>query len=251
MKQSGILICNDDGIEAEGIHVLEQAARRLSDNVWVVAPAKEQSGRGHSFTAKGSLRAVKIDDHHFTVDGTPTDCMLFACNVLLKDQKPDFVFSGVNHGSNLGFDVIYSGTTGAAIEGTLQGIRAFAFSLYGAKKGSVYWPVVAEVLPEVVEKTAALEWPAHTFLNVNFPERAKEDIAGVRITRLSSRKIGDDIQILERTERETSFSIGYTRKGEIETDSDTFAVQNGFISITPVSVDMTNADFLSVMRAKL
>ena len=251
MKRSGILICNDDGIDAEGIHVLEQAARRLSDDVWVVAPATEQSGRGHSFTAKGTLNAVKIDDRHFTVDGTPTDCMLFACNVLLKDQKPDFVFSGVNHGSNLGFDVIYSGTTGAAIEGTLQGIKSFAFSLYGAKKGSVYWPVVSEVLPEIVEKTTALEWPERTFLNVNFPERAKNDIAGVRITRLSSRKIGDDIQILEKTERKTSFGIGYTRQGEIETDSDTFAVQNGFISVTPVSIDMTDAGFLSVMRAKL
>ena len=178
MKQDRILICNDDGINAEGIHVLEEAARRLSDDVWVVAPAFEQSGKGHSFTAKGNLTAVKIDDRHFTVDGTPTDCILFACNVLLKNHKPDFVFSGVNHGSNLGFDVLYSGTTGVAIEGTLQGIKSFAFSLYGAKQGSAYWSMIPEVLPKVVEKTKAFEWPAHTFLNVNFSERAADQIKG-------------------------------------------------------------------------
>ena len=148
MTQDRILICNDDGINAEGIHVLEEAALRLSDDVWVVAPALEQSGKGHSFTAKGNLTAVKIDDRHFTVDGTPTDCILFACNVLLKNHKPDFVFSGVNHGSNLGFDVLYSGTTGVAIEGTLQGIKSFAFSLYGAKQGSAYWSMIPEVLPQ-------------------------------------------------------------------------------------------------------
>ena len=121
MKQARILICNDDGINAEGVSVLEQAALGLSDDVWVVAPADEQSGKAHSFTAKGDLIAVKRDERHFAVNGTPTDCILFACNVLFKGKKPDFIFSGINHGANLGFDVVYSGTTGAAIEGTLQG----------------------------------------------------------------------------------------------------------------------------------
>lgn len=245
MKRSRILICNDDGINAAGIRVLEQAALRLSDDVWVVAPATEQSGRGHSFTAKGDLIAGKIDNRHFTVDGTPTDCMLYACNVLLKDHKPDFVFSGVNHGSNLGFDVIYSGTTGVAIEGTLQGIKSYAFSLYGAKKGSVHWPDIPDLLVRVVEKTAGLDWPARTFLNVNFPERSPAEIAGVRITGLSSRKIGDDIEIIEQNGQKTVFRIGYARNGEIEPDSDTNAVQNGFISITPVGLDMTDKSFLS------
>jgi len=245
LKQSRILISNDDGIEAEGVRVLEQAALRLSDDVWVVAPATEQSGRAHSFTAKGDLVAEKIDDRHFTVNGTPTDCMLYACNVLLKEHKPDFVFSGINHGSNLGFDVLYSGTTGVAIEGTLQGIRSYAFSLYGAKKGSIHWPDIPDLLARVVEKTAELEWPAHTFLNVNFPERSRDDIAGIRITRLSSRKIGDDIEILEQNGQKKTFRIGYARNGEIEPDSDTNAVQNGFISVTPVSVNMTENYFLS------
>ena len=244
MNQSRILICNDDGIEAEGIRVLEQAALRLSGDVWVIAPVAEQSGKAHSFTAKGDLKAVKIDDRHFAVSGTPTDCVLFACNVLLKDHKPDFIFSGVNHGSNLGFDVIYSGTTGAAIEGTLQGIRSFSFSLYGAKHRSDFWSIVPKLLPQVVEKTSRIEWPKLTFLNVNFPERKIEDIAGIRVTRLSSRKIGNDIQITEQTEQEVSFNIGYARNGKIEPNSDTYAVQNGFVSVTPVSVDMTEAAFL-------
>ena len=250
MKQSRILICNDDGINAEGIRVLEQAALRLSDDVWVVAPATEQSGRGHSFTAKGSLISEKIDKYHFAVDGTPTDCMLFACNVLLKDHKPDLIFSGVNHGSNLGFDVIYSGTTGIAIEGTLQGIKSYAFSLYGAKHGSAYWPEIPDLVVSVVEKTNGLEWPARTFLNVNFPECPAGEIAGMRMTKLSSRKIGDDIHILEQTDNGITFHIGYARKGEIEPDSDTFAVQHGFVSVTPVSVDMTDTAFLSEMGGR-
>ena len=250
MNQSRILICNDDGIKAEGIRMLELAALRLSDDVWVVAPAAEQSGKAHSFTAKGDLEAVKIDDRHFAVNGTPTDCVLFACNVLLKDRKPDFIFSGVNHGSNLGFDVIYSGTTGAAIEGTLQGIRSFSFSLYGAKRGSDFWPVIPELLPSIVEKALTIDWPERTFLNINFPERSVRDVAGVRVTRLSSRKIGDDIQITKQTTQGISFNIGYARNGETEPDSDTYAVQNGFVSVTPVSVDITAfsrlADFLKV-----
>ena len=244
MKQSRILICNDDGIEAQGIRTLEQAALRLSDDVWVVAPAAEQSGKGHSFTAKGELKAVQIDDRHFAVDGTPTDCVLFACNVLLKDHKPDLIFSGVNHGSNLGFDVIYSGTTGAAIEGTLQGITSFSFSLYGAKRGSVFWPMIPDALPQIVKRTLAIKWPRLTFLNVNFPECPIDKIAGIRITRLSSRKIGDDIVVTKRTKREQSFCIGYARNGETEDDSDTSAVQKGFISVTPVSVNMTNDAFV-------
>ena len=249
MKQSRILICNDDGIDAEGIRTLEQAALRLSDDVWVVTPATEQSGRGHSFTAKGNLISDKIDNRHFTVDGTPTDCILFACNALLKGHKPDLVFSGINHGSNLGFDVIYSGTTGVAIEGTLQGIKSYAFSLYGAKNGSAYWPELPDQVVSVVEKTRGLEWPALSFLNVNFPERPIDKIAGIRVTKLSSRKIGDELHILEQTDQSTVFHIGYTRNGKIEPDSDTYAVQNGFVSVTPVSVDMTDKAFLPEISA--
>ena len=240
MKPSRILICNDDGIDAEGIRVLERAALDLSDDVWVVAPAVEQSGKGHSFTARGELKAVRRDDRHFAVSGTPTDCVLFACNVLLKNHRPDFVFAGVNHGANLGFDVVYSGTTGIAIEGTLQGIKSYAFSLYGAKNGSVFWSDIPKILPRIVEKTADLEWSRRSFLNVNFPERSIENVAGVKVACLSSRKIGDDIQITRQTDKETFFKIGYARNGEIEPDSDTFAVQNGFVSVTPISLDMTD-----------
>lgn len=248
MKQARILICNDDGFNAEGIRTLEQAALLLSDDVWVVAPATEQSGKGHAFTANGMLTAVKIDDRHYTVDGTPTDCVLFAFNVLLKDKKPDFVFAGVNHGSNLGFDVVYSGTTGVAMEGTLQGAKSYAFSLYNAKHGSDFWSIVPAFLQQIVEKTASLEWGKLTFLNVNFPAQRREDVAGIRITRLSSRKIGDGIEVISRSDQRTSFKIGCTRNGEIESDSDTFAVQNGYISITPVSLEMTDRENIKTLN---
>lgn len=240
LEQARILISNDDGIDAEGIRILEQAARRLSDDVWVVAPAGEQSGKAHSFTAKGTLNALRRDERHFTVDGTPTDCLLFACNVLFKDRRPDFVFSGVNHGANLGFDVVYSGTAGAAIEGALQGIKSFAFSLSGAKHGSEFWPDVLKMIPEIVQKAAFIPWKPRLFLNVNFPERAAEDIAGVKITSLSSRKIGDAVEIAEQKENGWRFNIGYARNGRIEPQSDTQAVSDGFVSVTPVCLDMTD-----------
>ena len=245
MKQARILICNDDGINAEGIRVLEQAALSLSDDVWVVAPADEQSGKAHSFTAKGELIAKRIDNRHFTVNGTPTDCMLYAFNVLLKEHKPDFVFSGVNHGSNLGFDVVYSGTAGVAIEGTLQGVKSYSFSLFGAKNGSDFWPTVLKYLPEIVKKTAFEKWPALTFLNVNFPECLLDDVKGIKVAELSSRKIGDTIDVMEQTAETCRFKIGYARKGVVEPDSDTQVVSDGFISITPVRVDVTAYDALS------
>lgn len=248
LEQARILISNDDGIDAEGIRILEQAARRLSGDVWVVAPAGEQSGKAHSFTAKGTLNALRRDERHFTVDGTPTDCLLFACNVLLKNRRPDFVFSGVNHGANLGFDVVYSGTAGAAIEGALQGIKSFAFSLSGAKNGSEFWPDVLKMIPEVVQKTAFISWKPRLFLNVNFPERTAENIAGVKITRLSSRKIGDAVDIIEEKENGWRFNIGYARSGMIEPQSDTQAVADGFISVTPVSLDMTDSSVLPYLQ---
>ncbi|MGN1079028.1 MAG: 5'/3'-nucleotidase SurE [Alphaproteobacteria bacterium] len=248
LEQARILISNDDGIDAEGIRILEQAARRLSGDVWVVAPAGEQSGKAHSFTAKGTLNALRRDERHFTVDGTPTDCLLFACNVLLKDRRPDFVFSGVNHGANLGFDVVYSGTAGAAIEGALQGIKSFAFSLSGAKNGSEFWPDVLKMIPEVVQKTAFISWKPRLFLNVNFPERTAENIAGVKMTRLSSRKIGDTVDIIEEKENGWRFNIGYARRGMIEPQSDTQAVADGFISVTPVSLDMTDSSVLPYLQ---
>ena len=138
-----------------------------------------------------------------------------------------------------------SGTTGAAIEGTLQGIKSYSFSLSGAKNGSDFWPTALRYIPEVVKKTAFEKWPALTFFNINFPECLPDDVKGVKVARLSSRKIGDAVDVMEQTAETCRFKIGYARKGVVEPDSDTQVVSEGFISVTPVRIDMTAYDALS------
>ena len=128
LAQARILISNDDGIHAPGLKVLERVARRLAKEVWVVAPETEQSAASHSLTMRRPLYLRQVGRRRYTVDGTPTDCVLIAIHQVMKDRLPDLVLSGVNHGGNLGEDATYSGTVAAAMEGTLLGIRAMALS---------------------------------------------------------------------------------------------------------------------------
>ncbi len=134
LKNARILISNDDGIDAPGIKILKRLARTLSDDVWVVAPTMEQSGAGHSLTLRHPLRIRQRDERHFSVDGTPTDCVLLALQQIMRDSPPDIVLSGINRGGNLGEDVTYSGTVAAAMEATLLHVPAIAFSQFFFRK---------------------------------------------------------------------------------------------------------------------
>ena len=246
-----ILICNDDGISAEGIRVLEKAARGLSDAVWVVAPAFEQSGAGHSFTTHRPLTAHRVSERHYTVDGTPTDCVLYACRALLKDHKPDLVLSGINQGANLGLDVTYSGTVGAAMEGTLQGVRSMALSLYGAKSpaDTPYWETAARYAPEVIGRLAEMEWAPDTLMNVNFPAVPPEKVSGIEIPCLSRRKIGDELTINSLPDGKTSFWIGYARTEDPSVKgTDLEAVLRGAVTITPITLDLTACTMVSELK---
>src|SRR5215216_5060147 len=145
-----ILISNDDGIEAPGIQLLEKVARKLTDDVWVVAPELEQSGASHSLTTRRPLRLTEVAPRHYAVDGTPTDCVLLAVKRLLKDQVPHLVLSGINGGSNVGEDLTYSGTVAAAMEATLLGIPAMALSQDYTDGGPVPWQTAEAFGPEVM-----------------------------------------------------------------------------------------------------
>src|SRR3954469_20955398 len=164
-----ILISNDDGIESPGIKILEQIARELSDDVWVVAPDQEQSGASHSLTTRRPLRLNQVAERRYSVDGTPTDCVLLAVKKLLRDRPPDLVLSGINGGSNVGEDLTYSGTVAAAIEATLLGIPAMALSQDYTDGGPVPWETSEAFAPEVIRKLLHMQWPEHTLFNVNFP----------------------------------------------------------------------------------
>ncbi len=176
-----ILVTNDDGIEAPGLAVLEAIAAELSDDVWVVAPAEEKSGAGHSLTLVEPVRLRQFSEKRFAVRGTPTDCVMMAIGVVMRDHRPDLVLSGVNRGANLAEDVTYSGTVSAAMEGTLAGVRSIALSqvVRDWRDDTAFAPARAWG-PEIVRRLAAAEWAKGVLMNVNFPAVAPDAVRPTR-----------------------------------------------------------------------
>ncbi|MFH1803600.1 MAG: 5'/3'-nucleotidase SurE [Pseudomonadota bacterium] len=240
LKKARILICNDDGIDAPGIKLLEQIARQLSDDVWVVAPAIEQSGAGHSLTLRHPLRIRQRDTQHFAVDGTPTDCILLALQQIMRDSPPDIVLSGINRGGNLGEDVTYSGTVAAAMEATLLNVPAIAFSQYFS--GNVIdWSVAERHLADVTRTLIKTGWPKGVLINVNFPESEKDGGARIRVTTQGQRKIGDHIAERLDPRGEPYYWIGAILADLPEDEnSDLRVIDRGDISVTPISLDFTH-----------
>ncbi|PWC32417.1 5'/3'-nucleotidase SurE [Azospirillum sp. TSO35-2] len=249
LSQTRILVTNDDGIHAQGLKVLESIARSLSDDVWVVAPEMEQSAASHSLTINRPLRLRKLDERRFTVDGTPTDCVLLAVNHVMKDARPTLVLSGVNQGSNIGEDVTYSGTIAAAMEATLLNVPAIAMSQHYETGQPIDWSAAEAYGAEVVRKAVTVAWPKNVLLNVNFPARPAAEVTGMRVVRHGKRKIGDEL--LERVDpRGKPYIWIGTLRGEADVadDTDIHVVFNGGISITPVFLDLTHTPTLQTLR---
>jgi 5'-nucleotidase len=188
-----ILLSNDDGILAKGLGVLEQACLPLGE-LSVVAPDREQSATSHSLTLHHPLRPVRLGERRWQVDGTPTDCVMLACEALL-DQRPDYVISGINHGPNMGEDVLYSGTVAAAMEGLALGIPSIAVSFGGSLlRADALLETQVDVIRDVLKHLMSLtSFPRETLLNVNLPNVAGDQIKGVRLTRLGRRVFSDSI----------------------------------------------------------
>ncbi len=238
-----ILITNDDGIEAQGLLTLHSALS-LRWNTVVVAPDREQSAASHSLTLNRSLQAKRVGKEMYSVDGTPTDCVMFAFYHLLP-CKPDLVVSGINHGANLADDVTYSGTVAAAIEGTLLGIPSLAISI--PRTGSLTFDqpgtfdLAARFMIRLIDMVVRDGLPANTLLNVNVPNCHEEKIAGVRITRLGRRMYRDVINGGSIADGRWHFRIsGIGPDWEGGADSDVSAVHHNMISITPLHVDLTD-----------
>jgi len=241
LKGKRILLSNDDGIAAPGLVVLEKIARSLSDDIWVVAPAAEQSGAGHSLTLHHPLRPVKISDQRYSVNGTPTDCVLLAINHLMKDHPPDLVLSGVNMGVNLGEDVHYSGTVAAAMEGALLGYRAIAFSQDFDDAENVPWNVALRHGPDLVRQACTVGWSKQVLINVNFPDCDPDDVKGVKVSRQGKHKIGDDLIHRHDPRGKPYIWIAARRLADENVEgSDLKAVADNFISVTPLNVDLTH-----------
>jgi 5'-nucleotidase len=231
-----ILITNDDGIHSEGIEALETAMNQIGE-VYVVAPASEMSGASHSLTLERPLRIRQIDDRHWTVDGTPTDCVTLALNRILTDgERPDICVSGINHGANLGDDATYSGTVAGAMEATILGVPGLAFSLVATRTHD--FTESARVAIEVTRKALADGLPEWTLLNVNIPKGTPK---GIRVTRQGFKEAKPVISEHTDPRGKLYYWIGEVRAGfRAEGGTDFEAVDEGYVSVTPMRSDLTN-----------
>jgi 5'-nucleotidase len=239
-----ILVTNDDGAGAQGLRILQQIARQLTDDVWVVAPEQNQSGASHALTLQVPLRYREIDERSFAVRGTPADCVIMGVRHMLKDKAPDLVLSGVNHGANLAEDVTYSGTIAGAMEGTLLGVRSIALSLTTGfdPDGRIHWQTALEHGPPLIQKLLESAWPSGVLMNVNFPPLAPDAVAGTVITSQGRRDQGG-LLIDERADTwgDPYFWIGFERRrSDPPEGSDLWAITHGMISVTPLSMNMTH-----------
>ena len=187
-----ILCTNDDGIHAPGLKIVEEIARALSDDVWVVAPELDQSGVSHSLSLNDPLRLREVGPRHFAVRGTPTDCVIMGARHILGETMPDLVLSGVNKGRNVAEDVVYSGTIAGALEGTILGIPSFALSQEFSMetRDEPLWETALKFGPQILRKVIDAGVPKNTVINVNFPACAPEEVRGVRVTRQGKRNLG-------------------------------------------------------------
>lgn len=239
-----ILLTNDDGIHAPALTRLREALAPLG-RVITVAPDRDQSATSHSLTLHRPFRIHKHADDVYSVDGTPTDCVVTAYYGLL-DESPGLVISGINQGPNMGEDVFYSGTVAAAIEGTIQGASAIAASLVTRDVSDFAAPAafIARLAGQVVERGL----PRRQLLNVNMPHRPWDEVAGVRITRLGSRTYRDTlVRKVDPRGRDYYWIGGEDAVWESREGTDFHAVHNGFISVTPLRLDLTDERALEVL----
>ena len=248
-----ILLCNDDGIEAPGLRTLADALRPRAE-LFIAAPATEQSAVGHAITIHDPLKA--IERYHgnelfgYAVTGTPADCVKLALCSLMP-AKPDLLISGINQGANLGTDIIYSGTVSAATEGTMLGVPSIAVSVNSYER-TARFDTAAEIVCELLDKVMLFRLPTGTMLNVNVPNVARESVVGYKLTSQGHTKYVEEY--VKRTDpRGHAY---YWIAGELvemddDDSTDYLAVKNGFVSITPLHFDVTDYECLHRMRSSV
>lgn len=247
-----ILCTNDDGIHADGLGVIEEIARTLSDDVWVVAPETDQSGVGRALTLSHPLRVREVGPHKFAIAGTPADCVqLGAHDLLAKDgRKPDLILSGVNNGQNIAEDVTVSGTIAAAFQGMATGIPSVAMSLARFSRDQCHWETPRTHGPGIIKRLVEQGWPDHVVLNVNFPDREPEAITDIVAT---AQGVRDQVNLFTeervdlRGRRYYWYGFEGTRSNPPE-GTDLHAIYNGKISITPLHLSLTDEGALSAIR---
>ncbi len=244
-----ILVTNDDGIYSEGLRVLAEAMQQVGEVV-VVAPDRERSAVSHALTMHRPLKVESLDHNRYTVNGTPTDCVVVAIGKLLS-RKPSVLVSGINRGANLGDDIGYSGTVSAAIEGTLFGIPSLAISIPYEDSKQIHYSTAAHYTIKLVRRVLKEGLPPDTLLNVNVPNLPAQMVKGVVFTRQGKRTYENAIhETYDPWGRKHYWIGGGTPSWEDREDTDIVALMQGFVSITPLHLDMTNYEALSILKQR-
>jgi 5'-nucleotidase len=232
-----ILVSNDDGVHAAGIAALAHEMAKLGE-VIVVAPDRNRSGASNSLTLSRPLRVIRLDNGYYSVEGTPTDCVHLALTGLL-DEPVDLVVSGINHGSNLGDDILYSGTVAAAMEGCNFGISSIALSMvYDTGK---HYDTAAAIAHQLALKIAHHQLPSRTLLNVNVPDCPLAQIKGLQVSRLGTRHAAEPIIKMEDPRGKTIYWVGQAGpEADAGLGTDFHAINQGYASVTPLHLDMTH-----------
>ena len=239
-----ILVTNDDGIRAPGIALLEEIANQFSDDVWVVAPAEDHTGAGHSLTLSNPVRIRKHSERRWSVAGTPTDSVTMGLKKVL-DAPPDLVLSGINMGANLGDDIPYSGTVSAAMEGALAGVKSIALSQCFAREGmdtSDYLSAARQWAPKVLEQLIDMPFAERTLVNVNFPPVPGEKVKGIRAVRQGFHQYSRGTLVERHDPRGRRYywfgldPIEHT----LDHGTDLEAIDEKYVSVTTLQLDLTH-----------
>jgi 5'-nucleotidase len=244
-----VLVSNDDGVDAPGIRCLAEALRRAGHAVTVVAPDRDRSGASNSLTLDQPIRAKPLGEGVWSVAGTPTDCVHLALSGML-DADPDIVLSGINNTGNLGDDVIYSGTVAAAMEGRCLGLPAIALSLEHREHKAAHFETAARAAVEIMARLITDPLPADTILNVNVPDLPWEDVRGFEVTRLGHRHRAEPCIAQNDPRGRPIWWIGPPGAAQdAGPGTDFHAVRTGYISITPIHVDLTRYQALETVAS--
>ena len=240
-----ILLSNDDGYLADGINILAAHLKKIAEII-IFAPQENHSGSSSALTLRSELQIKKIANNIFCVNGTPADTVYLGLSGFL-DIVPDMVISGINHGANLGEDVLYSGTVAAAIEGRSLGVPSIAIS--SINKNCNNYKVAAQVTLELVEKLKSHPFPSDTILNVNVPDKPMKDLNGRVATRLGTRKKSYPIALSNNEIDTYNYLIGPPGEGDdAGPGTDFHAIKNDSVSISPIQIDMTNHSIVNDLR---
>lgn len=248
-----ILLSNDDGVHARGLHVLQNELKKIGD-VWVVAPMEEKSTTGHSLTLHKPLRVTQVGPRFFGVSGSPADCVYVGIREVLKNKFPDIVISGINRGANMGQDVYYSGTVSAAREACIMGIRAIAVSLAidfyrPRKEEQLHYQTAAKLCTKLIRELNGTQLPKYTLLNLNSPDLPYSKVKGFKVVNQGFRHYSGTVLKRRDHRGRDYFWVGGQYKGfKAEPETDCYVVDRGYASVTPLQLDSTNTGFMPSLK---